>query len=347
MWRGAAVLGTAHIRTTSRETGSCPLGETLPFQVLTEPPCPAGTGPNLERVDNRTEVRDFLTSRRARITPEQAGLPSYGGRRRVPGLRREELALLAGVSVDYLTRLERGNLSGASDSVLDSLARALQFDEAERAHLFDLARAANSAAAGRRRTVPRRIRPVVQRILDAMTGAPALIRNGRLDFLAANPLGRALYAPLFDSPAGPANSSRFIFLDDRSRDFYGDWERAANDTVAILRTEAGRNPLDKGLSDLIGELSTRSEEFRARWAAHNVRLHRTGVKTLHHPVVGDLELAYEAMEVAADPGLTIDVYTPEPASPSADALNLLASWAATLDRAAREAERATPEEASP
>jgi transcriptional regulator with XRE-family HTH domain len=283
-------------------------------------------------MDNRGEVRDFLASRRARITPEQAGLPLFGGNRRVPGLRREEVALLAGVSVDYYARLERGNLNGASDSVLEALARALQLDEAERAHLLDLARAA--APGTRRRPAAQRIRPGVQRILGAMTGAPALVRNGRLDYLAANRLGRALYAPVFDSPAGPPNSARFLFLDPRSPDFYGDWDRTANDLVAMLRSEAGRNPYDRALSDLIGELSTRSETFRTRWAAHNVRLHRTGSKQLHHPAVGDLDLTYEAMELAADPGLSIHVYTAEPASSSADALNLLASWAATLDQAA-------------
>jgi transcriptional regulator with XRE-family HTH domain len=160
-------------------------------------------------VDNRNEVRDFLATRRARITPEQAGLLMYGGHRRVSGLRREEVALLAGVSVDYYTRLERGNLSGASDSVLESLARALRLDEAERAHLFDLARAANATAGTRRRHATGRVRPGVQRVLDAMTGAPAIVRNGRSDYLAANRLGRALYAPVFDSPTGPPNSARF------------------------------------------------------------------------------------------------------------------------------------------
>jgi transcriptional regulator with XRE-family HTH domain len=280
-------------------------------------------------VDNRTEVREFLASRRARITPEQAGLPVYGGHRRVPGLRREEAALLAGVSVDYYTRLERGHLNGVSEEVLDALARALQLTEAERAHLFDLARAANDRAGRRRRPVSGRVRPTVQWILDAMTEAPAIVRNGRLDYLAANRLGRALYAPVFDSPAQPANSARFAFLDPRAPDFYDDWDRVANELVAVLRTQAGRNPYDKGLSDLIGELSTRSEAFRTRWAAHDVRLHRTGTKRLHHPVVGDLVLAYEAMDLPADPGLTLQAYSAEPGSPSADALGLLASWAAT------------------
>jgi transcriptional regulator with XRE-family HTH domain len=283
-------------------------------------------------VDNRTEIREFLASRRARLTPQQAGLPVYGGNRRVTGLRREEVALLAGVSVDYYTRLERGNLNGASESVLDALARALQLDDAERTHLFDLARTANATASTRRRPAPQRIRPGVQRVLDAMTGAPAWVRNGRADVLAANRLGHALYAPIFDSPVRPANTARFAFLDPRASTFYIDWERTANDMVAVLRAEAGRNPYDKGLTDLIGELSTRSEQFRTRWAAHNVRFHRTGFKQLHHPVVGDLELTYEAMELPSDPGLTLLVYTAEPASPTQDALNLLASWAATLDQ---------------
>jgi transcriptional regulator with XRE-family HTH domain len=289
--------------------------------------------PTLVVVDNRNEVRDFLVSRRGRINPEQVGLPLLRGSRRVPGLRREEVAMLAGVSVDYYTRLERGNLSGASESVLDSLANALQLDEAERGHLFDLARAANAGAANRPRPATRKIRPVVQRVLDAMTGAPALVRNARLDYLAANSLGYALYADLFSSPAGPPNVARFLFLDPRANDFYDDWDKSANDVVAILRGEAGRNPYDKGLSDLIGELSTRSDAFGVRWAAHNVRLHRSGMKRLHHAVVGTLDLSFEAMELAADQGLTIHVYSAEPGSPTADALSLLASWAATVDHA--------------
>jgi transcriptional regulator with XRE-family HTH domain len=286
-------------------------------------------------VDNRSDTREFLSSRRARITPAMAGLPTYGGRRRVAGLRREEVALLAGVSVDYYTRLERGNLSGVSEGVLDSLARALQLDEAERAHLFDLARAANATQRTRRRSAPQRVRPSVQRLLDAITTAPAWVRNARMDFLAANRLGYALYSELFADPVRPANNARFVFLDPRSQRFYVDWERGADDLVAILRTEAGRNPFDRQLSDLVGELSTRSETFRTRWASHNVRFHRTGIKRLHHPVIGDLELTYEAMEFPSDPGLTMFVYTAEPGSASEDALKLLASWAATQDQADR------------
>jgi transcriptional regulator with XRE-family HTH domain len=295
-------------------------------------------------VDNRNEIRQFLTSRRARITPEQAGLPTYGGNRRVAGLRREEVALLAGVSVDYYTRLERGNLGGVSEAVLDALARALQLDEAERGHLFDLAQAANPTARPRRRPAPQRVRPGVQRILDAMD-APADVRNGRRDILAANRLGYALYSEIFVDPVRPANVARFVFLSPRAREFFPDWEGTANDLVANLRTVAGRNPYDRGLQDLVGELSTRSQEFRTRWAAHNVRQHQTGRKRLHHPVVGDLELTYEVLALPADPGLSLVVYGAEPGSPSQDALRLLASWAATLDQPDQPQTAPAPKEA--
>ena len=276
-------------------------------------------------------MREFLTSRRGKITPEQAGLRTYGGTRRVPGLRREEVALLAGVSVDYYTRLERGSVAGVSESVLEALVRALQLDEAERAHLFDLARAAQTTPRRRRRPAPQRVRPSVQRILDAITGGPAFVRNGRMDLLAANRLGRAFYAQHFDSPHGPANSARFIFLDQRAPDFYADWEQVATDAVAVLRSEAGRDPYDRDLSDLVGELSTRSETFRTRWAAHNVRFHDSGSKRFHHPVVGDVSLTFETMQLSADAGLMVFVYTAEPGSRSEEALNLLASWTATPD----------------
>jgi transcriptional regulator with XRE-family HTH domain len=283
-------------------------------------------------VDAKGEIREFLTSRRAKLTPDEVGLTSYGPRR-VPGLRREEVAVLAGVSVPYYTRLERGNLSGVSESVLEALARALQLDDAERAHLFDVARAAQPAAPKRRRRTQQRVRPSVQRVIDAMTGAPAFVQNGRLDILAANALGQALFSELYVDPVRPVNPARFVFLSPRAPAFYGDWERAANDTVAILRTEAGRDPYDSALSDLVGELSTRSEEFRTRWAAHNVRIHRTGAKDLHHPVVGDLSLTYEMLDLSADSGLVIVTYTAEPGSKSAEALDLLASWTATPDEA--------------
>ena len=289
-------------------------------------------------MDLKAETREFLTTRRARITPDKAGLPAYGGNRRVPGLRREEVAMLAGVSVDYYTRLERGNLGGVSEVILESLSDALQLDEAEHRHLFHLARSANSSGAARsraRRTPPPTLRPVVQQILDSMDSAPAFVRNGRLDVLGANALGRALYAPLYDSPervtGKPVNTARFQFLDPRAAQvFWGDrYDRIAHDAVAILRAEAGKNPYDKGLTDLVGELSTRSEDFRRLWASHDVRLHLKGTKTFYHPVVGALELSYETLLLPADPGLQLNVYTAVPGSPSDDGLMLLASWAAT------------------
>ncbi len=201
-------------------------------------------------VDTKSEIRDFLVSRRARITPEDVGLTTYGPRR-VPGLRREEVATLAGVSVDYYNRMERGNLGGASDSVLDAVARALRLDEAERAHLFDLARASQPRVS-LRRSAKQNVRPSVQWMLDAMTGSVAIAENARLDALATNHLARAFYSDLFGAPGRPVNFARYIFLDPRSKDFYSDWERAARESVALLRSEAGRNPYDRGLSDLIG-----------------------------------------------------------------------------------------------
>jgi transcriptional regulator with XRE-family HTH domain len=278
-------------------------------------------------VDAANDIAEFLTTRRAKITPDQAGLPSYG-KRRVPGLRREEVASRAGMSVEYYKRLERGNISGASELVLEGLARALQLDEAERTHLFDLARAASPVASKRSRPVKQKIRPVVQRILDQIS-APATVRNARLDYLGANALGRALYAPVFDSREQPVNSARFTFLDPAAAEFYPEWDRVATELVAHLRSEAGRNPYDRQLSDLVGELSTRSDEFRVRWAAHNVRFHRTGTKQIHHPVVGDLNLSYESMELSADDGMSVAIFTAEPESESQQALDLLASWTAT------------------
>jgi len=281
-------------------------------------------------MDNSAQVREFLTTRRARLTPAQAGLPAYGHTRRVAGLRREEVALLAGVSVDYYTRLERGRLGGVSDAVLASLATALQLDEAETTHLYDLARAAVASPRSVRRA-PREdvLRPTMQRILDALQDAPGLVHNAYFDQLAANALGRALYSPVFAMPH--PNSARFVFLDPAAHDFYPDWEQVTRDQVAALRIVAGQNPHDRRLTDLVGELSTRSEHFAALWATHNVRFHRTGVKRINHPVVGELELTYEAFVLPGSEGIQMAVFTPEPGSASADALAVLASWAATQD----------------
>ena len=282
-------------------------------------------------MDNRADIRDFLASRRARITPEQAGLLPGGGRRRVPGLRREEVAVLAGVSTDWYTRLEKGHIAGVSEDVLEAVARALQLDEAERTYLFDLARAAARPNRTPQRRSRAQIQPRVQWMLDTMTGSAAFVANGRLDILATNTLGWALHAPLFEAAHRPANFARFQFLDPRAHDFYQDWDGAANVTVALLRAEAGRRPHDNRLRELVGELSTVSEEFRTRWAAHDVRIHHNGAKQFHHPVVGALDLGYCTLDLPAEDvaGLRLTIYTAEPGSPSEDGLKLLASWAAT------------------
>lgn len=278
---------------------------------------------------NTEEIREFLTTRRAKITPERAGLPTYWRHRRVAGLRREEVALLAAISVEYYTRLERGNARGVSDEVLDAVSRALQLDDAERAHLLDLVRTANEERAPRRTPAPQRVRPSIQRVVDAMSDVAAFVHNGRLDILYANPLASAIYSEQYRDSVRPPNSARFLFLDPRARTFYADWETVAHDIVAALRGEAGRNPYDRALSDLIGLLSTRSDAFRVRWASHDVRFHRSGTKRFHHPLVGDLTLAYESLDLPADPGLTIVTYSAEPGSPSESALRELARWSAT------------------
>lgn len=283
-------------------------------------------------MDRRSEAREFLLSRRARVTPAQAGLPE-GRNRRVPGLRRSEVAALAGISVEYYTKIERGDLTGASEQVLDAIARALQLDDAERAHLADLAHPTDGTPALKRRL--RRsareweTRPSLQWALDATTAGPAFVRNGRMDLLAVNRLARAFYAELY-ADARP-NIARFTFLDPAGERFHPDWDAAADICVAILRTEAGRDPYDRALHDLVGELSTRSEEFRTRWASHKVRHHGTGTKRFHHPIVGELSLAYEGLELAAEPGLTLTIYTAEPGTASEERLRLLGSWAATDD----------------
>ncbi|OZG28246.1 transcriptional regulator [Williamsia sp. 1138] len=282
-------------------------------------------------MDNKAEVREFLMSRRANVTPEAAGLQT-GPNRRVPGLRRSEVANLAGVSVEYYARLERGTIAGASASVLDSIARALQLDDTERAHLLDLARAADgipTSGRPRRRTSKSAApRLSLQWALDSITDGVAFVRNQRQDLLATNELGKAFYSPVLGDGGRTPNLARFQFLDPASRDFYPKWDLFAEMCVSIMRAEAGRDPFDKGLQDLVGELSTRSDVFRTLWGAHNVRTHGSGIKRFNHPVVGEVSLAYEELVITADPGSILMVYTAEPGSPSAEQLRLLGSWAA-------------------
>lgn len=279
-------------------------------------------------MDNSKDVREFLTSRRSRITPAQAGIPAYGGARRVPGLKREEVAMLAGVSTEYYARLERGNLRGVSESVLEALARTLQLDEAERTHLLDLAKAAAPSGATAARRVRAEVRPSVQRILAGMTGTPAYVRNSRMDIVAANGACFALYAGILSPDKLPLNLARFMFLDPRSREFFLEWAAIADDLAAALRSESGRNPGDKALNSLIGDLATGSAEFATRWARHNVRFHRSARKTLHNPLVGDIELTGDALELPGE-GLSLIAYTAEPGSHAQEQLDFLTSWSSS------------------
>jgi len=281
-------------------------------------------------MDTPSDLREFLTTRRARLSPAQAGLPDFGGRRRVAGLRREEVALLAGMSVEYYVRLERGNAKGVSEAVLEGVSRALQLDDAERSHLYDLVRSANEGLHPQRRRGPaktQQVAPALQQLLEAMHDVPALVQNGRLDILAINPLGAAVFSELYVQPQRPANFARFVFLDPRAHSFYQDWNDGAQQTVALLRAEGGRSPHDRILSDLVGELSTRSETFRSLWASHDVREHRTGIKRMTHPEVGNLDLNYESMALSSHPGLALIAFSAEPGTATADGLRWLASWA--------------------
>ncbi|GAA2495488.1 helix-turn-helix transcriptional regulator [Terrabacter carboxydivorans] len=280
----------------------------------------------------KDELRDFLVTRRARLTPQQAGLPVYGANRRVAGLRREEAAMLAGISVEYFTKLERGNVGSVSESLLDGVVHALQLDEAERDHLYRLVPAASTRKPARKAPSRRRVRPTIQRMLDLLP-TPAYLRNGRFDILAANDLGRALYSPIFEESDRP-NTARFVFLNPDAPEFFTHFDRIQTDAVAYLRAEAGRDPYDKDLQDLIGELSTRSDRFRQLWAAHDVRYHRSGTKTFHHPLVGEITLDFEAFALPGDEGQRLNVYTAAADSPAADAVALLASWATAPPAAA-------------
>ncbi|CAL9627545.1 hypothetical protein SUDANB95_05968 [Actinosynnema sp. ALI-1.44] len=270
------------------------------------------------------DLGEFLRTRRARVRPDDVGLPG-GGRRRVPGLRREELALLAGVSVDYYMRLEQGRTPSVSDAVLDAVARVLRLDETERAHLRNLVRPRTP-----RKHVPQRIRPGLRRLLDMMEGTPAFVLGRRTDVLAWNALADALYNFGELSP-DMFNAARHAFLDPDARRFYRDWPTIAADTVAVLRMDAGRHPDDPRLAALVGELSMKDETFRTLWAQHAVLEKTHGSKLFRHPVVGDLDLDYEMLALPGDPDVNLAVYTAKEGSPSAERLRLLASWAASVD----------------
>lgn len=281
-------------------------------------------------MDNSTEVREFLSARRARLTPEDVGLPQFGGRRHVKGLRREEVAMLSGVSTEYYARLERGQLAGVSDQVLDSLADALRLDETEREHLTNLARAASAGTRRRRpQSTTTSLRPGVLASLHAITGAPAFVRNGALDVLGANDLGRAYYATMFDNGGATPNLAKFNVFDPAARLFYTDWIAAVDATVAVLRHEAARNPYDKRITEVIGELSTRSEAFRDRWANAIVRRHDAGRKIAVHPAVGEITLHMVGTQLLTEPDLSLMIYAAEPGSADEEKLRLLASWGAT------------------
>lgn len=268
-------------------------------------------------MDHNAELREFLRTRRARLSPEEAGVPVDGTPRRVPGLRREELARLAGVSTDYYTRLEQGRHLNVSETVLDAVARALRLDPAERTYLFELARH-RPRAARKRPGRPQRVRPEVRAVLDVLDagGSPAFVLNGNGDMLATNRLARALITDFDALPFRDRNMARFMFLDGAARELYRDWEKYASEMVASLRLAAGRDPDDRRLSELVGELTIKSPEFRAWWADHDVREKTSGVKLYHHPVVGDMTLRYENVAFLGDSGQTMCIYTAEAGSPS-------------------------------
>ena len=294
-------------------------------------PLERSTRRKFEVMNPHDELSEFLTTRRAKLSLDQVGLPDFGGRRRVPGLRREEVALLAGMSAEYYKRLERGTAAGVSESVIDGVSRALKLDEAEHAHLYDLVRAANAGERPQRTRTTRKtqVSSSTQQTIDAMSTVPVFVQNGRLDAVATNQLGHALFSPMFEGAREPINAARFTFLEQSAQTFYRDWEANARQIVAILRAEAGRSPHDRQLTSLVGELSTQSDVFRTLWAAHDVREHRTGIKSVTHPIVGELDLTFQAMDLSSDRGLTMIVFSAAPGSSSYDGLQLLANWAAT------------------
>lgn len=281
-------------------------------------------------LDRRAELSEFLRTRRARLQPEDVGLPHYGRHRRVPGLRREELAQLAGVSVAYYTRLEQGNGQGVSAEVLDSIARALRLTDAEHAHLTHLAKPKHK----KKQAAPtQQVRSSLRQLLDTMDAVPAYVVGRRSELLAWNRMAAAVFGDWSRMPAQERNWARMVFLKPEYRDLYLDWEQKAIDVVCGLRMEAGCYPEDPRLSALVGELSVKSEDFRRLWAAHDVKEKSHGVKRLRHPLVGELDLRYESFKLADDADQSLVLYHAEPGSASAEALRLLASWGADATRA--------------
>ncbi|MEV7935192.1 MULTISPECIES: helix-turn-helix transcriptional regulator [unclassified Kitasatospora] len=275
-------------------------------------------------------LSEFLRTRRAQLRPEDVDLPDYGGRRRVAGLRREELAHLAGVSVDYYTRLEQGRVGNPSEAVLDAVARALQLAPDESGHLHRLARPTRRAP--RRRTAPQQPRPSLLRLLDQLDHVPALVMGHRMDVLAWNRAAVALFGDYGALPVEDRNIARGTFLDPASRELYGDWTACARENVAFLHLEAGRRPHDPLLAELVGQLCVHSEEFRHLWAEHPVADKTSGRKLFHHPIAGPLDLAYDTLRPADDPDQALVTYTADPHTPSDDALRLLLSWSASASR---------------
>ncbi len=291
------------------------------------PPCPRRR--NNEPVDVQADLGNFLRTRRARVSPEGSGLVGYGGRRRVPGLRREELAQLAGISAAYYTRLEQGQSRNASEAVLDAIARVLRLDEGETAHLHTLARATSRA---RRRARPEKLRASLRIMIDALDPNPAMVIGRCADVLAWNRTAHALLAGHleFTAPQRAAdrpNLARLVFLDPHTKELYVDWPRKTRDAVAYLRLSAGRFPDDTHLTALVGELSIASPEFAALWAAHPVRDCAANTRNYHHPLVGTLALTDELLRLPDDHGQGVVIFTAEPNSPSAAALALLADTA--------------------
>jgi transcriptional regulator with XRE-family HTH domain len=280
-------------------------------------------------MDSKATIKEFLVSRRARLSPEDAGLPSFGANRRVAGLRREEVAMLAGVSADYYIRLERGNLDGASDSVLNAIARALQLDDVEIEYLFSLARSSAGTKSKTSKPATKALRANLQLVLDSIQTNPAFVRNGRMDLLGANALGRAVYSPILTSRIAESNMARWVFLDPAAVDYYVDYSRIAADSVGVLRLEAVRSADDPKFTQLLGELSAKSELFRQLWANHKVVRHYGGTKSFCHPQVGLLTMSYEPFSILADENLIMNVYSAEPGSDTAEKLQILGNWLAS------------------